>query len=68
MKSQLLKRRSRGAFVIVGYMMQMNPGPDSADEKDSLDDFYSKYALIDRQYLSSLTDLLRYLLKGMSLY
>ena len=45
-------------------------GPDGPDEKDRVlvDEFHPKYALLDRQYLSSLTALLRYLLKGMSLY
>jgi enhancer of polycomb-like protein len=45
-------------------------GPDGPDEKDRalVDEFHPKYALLGRQELSSLTALLRYLLKGMSLY
>ncbi|KAF8496389.1 hypothetical protein F5888DRAFT_1833868 [Russula emetica] len=45
-------------------------GPDSPDEKDRVlvDEFHPKYALLGSQDLSSLTALLRYLLKGMSLY
>ncbi|KAF8495934.1 enhancer of polycomb-like-domain-containing protein [Russula emetica] len=45
-------------------------GPDGPDEKDRVlvDEFHPKYALLGSQDLSSLTALLRYLLKGMSLY
>ena len=45
-------------------------GPDGPDEKDRVlvDEFHPKYALLDSQNLSLLTSLLRYLLKGMSLY
>jgi enhancer of polycomb-like protein len=45
-------------------------GPDGSDEKDRVlvDEFHPKYALLGSQGLPSLTALLRYLLKGMSLY
>ena len=45
-------------------------GPDGPDEKDRvlMDEFHPKYVLLDHQYLSLLTALLIYLLKGMSLY
>ncbi|KAF8487810.1 hypothetical protein F5888DRAFT_1639717 [Russula emetica] len=45
-------------------------GPDGPDEKDRVlvDESHPKYALLGSQDLSSLTALLRYLLKGMSLY
>jgi enhancer of polycomb-like protein len=45
-------------------------GPDGPDEKDRVlvDEFHPKYALLDSQDRTSLTALLRYLLKGMSLY
>jgi enhancer of polycomb-like protein len=45
-------------------------GPDGPDEKDRVlvDEFHPKYAVLGSQNLSSLTALLRYLLKGMSLY
>jgi enhancer of polycomb-like protein len=45
-------------------------GPDGPDEKDRVlvDEFHPKYALLGSQGLPSLTALLRYLLKGMSLY
>jgi enhancer of polycomb-like protein len=45
-------------------------GPDGPDKKDRVlvDEFHPKYALFGSQDLSSLTALLRYLLKGMYLY
>jgi enhancer of polycomb-like protein len=45
-------------------------GPDGPDKKDRVlvDEFHPKYAVLGSQNISSLTALLRYLLKGMSLY
>jgi enhancer of polycomb-like protein len=45
-------------------------GPNGPDEKDGvlIDEFHPKYVHLGSEDLSSLTALLRYLLKGMSLY